>query len=186
MSGIGDFVSSVKEVQRLAAQVAIELKGDAPGHPFRGNQYEGGGSNGGSGEAQWEKGGSGEYTGYRAATEEGLTNPHEAHGAIYIGSQSQDVEQYARTTPGAKIHKISVDVKKPLDLRNEKDAEALSKIRGTPAWQLQRNGLLSVDRDTKKWLDDNGYDAVINPNESGREGTKPVLVVWNPEKIKKA
>lgn len=39
MSGIGDYVISLKEVQRLAAQVVIELKGDAPGHPFRGNQW---------------------------------------------------------------------------------------------------------------------------------------------------
>lgn len=31
--GIGDFISQLKE---------IALKGDEPGHPFRGNQYEGG------------------------------------------------------------------------------------------------------------------------------------------------
>lgn len=42
MNGIGDFVASIKETQRLAAQIAIEIKGDAPGHPFRGNQWEGG------------------------------------------------------------------------------------------------------------------------------------------------
>lgn len=49
MNGIGDYVTSIKEVQRLAAQVAIELKGDAPGHPFRGNQWDGG--SGGSGDS---------------------------------------------------------------------------------------------------------------------------------------
>lgn len=44
MNGIGDFVASIKETQRLAAQIMAELKGDSPGHPFRGNQYtEGGG-----------------------------------------------------------------------------------------------------------------------------------------------
>lgn len=42
MSGIGDFISSTKEIKRLAAQVVAELKGEAAGHPFRGNQWEGG------------------------------------------------------------------------------------------------------------------------------------------------
>lgn len=47
-NGIGDFISSKKEVKRLAAQVIAELKGDVPGHEFHGNQYsDGGGSSGG-------------------------------------------------------------------------------------------------------------------------------------------
>lgn len=43
MNGIGDFVASLKETHRLAAQIAIELKGESAGHPFRGNQWTGGG-----------------------------------------------------------------------------------------------------------------------------------------------
>lgn len=50
MNGIGDFISSTKEIKRLAAQVMAELKGDLPGHEFHGNQYaDGGGSSGGDG-----------------------------------------------------------------------------------------------------------------------------------------
>lgn len=47
-NGIGDFITSTKEIRRLAAQVMAELKGDVPGHEFHGNQYsDGGGSSGG-------------------------------------------------------------------------------------------------------------------------------------------
>lgn len=41
MNGIGDFVASIKETRRLVDQVVIELKGEAAGHPFRGNQWTG-------------------------------------------------------------------------------------------------------------------------------------------------
>ena len=41
-NGIGDFVSSIKEVQHLVSQAISEIKGESDGHPFRGNQYEGG------------------------------------------------------------------------------------------------------------------------------------------------
>lgn len=44
MNGIGDFVASIKETQRLAAQIVIEIKGESEGHPFRGNQWSGGGA----------------------------------------------------------------------------------------------------------------------------------------------
>lgn len=42
VNGIGDFVTSLKETRRLAAQIVIEIKGEAAGHPFRGNQWSGG------------------------------------------------------------------------------------------------------------------------------------------------
>jgi hypothetical protein len=59
MNGIGDIVTSLKETHRLAEQILISLKGDGPGHPFRGNQYEGGGGGGSSGEESSGSGSSG-------------------------------------------------------------------------------------------------------------------------------
>lgn len=123
MNGIGDFVTSIKETHRLAAQVVVEIKGESAGHPFRGNQWTGGGGASGSSDSGSSGGNSVNsikvFHGTNADFEKFELSPtvsgNEMGEGVYFTVDRNRAAGY-----GKNIHEVSVNVKHPIDVNSDK------------------------------------------------------------------
>lgn len=115
MNGIGDFVATIKETRRLASQIAIEIKGESEGHPFRGNQWTGGGGSSGNSSGDSIKVFHGTNADFDKFELSPTVSGNEMGEGIYFTVDRNRAAGY-----GKNIHEVSVNVKHPIDVNSNK------------------------------------------------------------------
>jgi hypothetical protein len=128
----------------------------------------------------------GTYVGYRAATPENLREAKHT-GAVFVAEDWVVADLYTAGVEDSKVYKVEVDVKKPFVVRGNE--AALESVTGIAAWSLEYSGLKVVRPELRRYMLDNGYDAIITHGEgyfkaAGYTRDRMALIALDPANMR--